>query len=629
MKRSEMILVGGLVLVVVGYLVGQSLLDLVTGSGTRLAAKKQALDREKLQLKDLNRWKHQSLARPEANGADRAEEQYRNWVWSLAESIGKFEQLNVAPNSRGRSRRSGGFVPVQVQLTCVARYGDIQRFLYRFYQADLLHRVVSLRMKSKSQDHDPQLDVTLVAEGLSLSYAVKELSQRDTLFPQAQLASDAADNTLVVAQAKGFPVKPRFLVRVGDQYLDVTSSEQAEDQDTGAKTTRWVYEAVSPEKTLAADSTVEFVRVAKSMKKVTLDDYRLINPFARYSAQLIVAGRKTVTVGESFSLTARVDGARPGIQTTFELGLHPEGMTIDPKTGKITWQIEKSQAPGKTSVEVLAKLEGREAKLAGSPIPLEWRAVRVVAVQNRAPTVGSLSSITAVAGSVVEFTASGTDPEEGTLAFALASGSPRGATIDAKSGQFRWVPQAPGKVTVTVEVRDDGSPPQKGSRSVTIDVSLDSAQFTVLTASIIRDGEPEAWLFDRLKNQRVVLKPKARFRYGEIEAEVVSIEDRAVVFRIGKEQRRLTLGDSLQKLKPAAKPYDSDPKPVQTTTKVKPADSKSAAKKTADAKPDDEKPAAKKTADAKPADVKPADTKAAAKKAADAKPAVKNAADDR
>ncbi len=617
MKRSEMILAGGFLLVVVGYLVGPSLLDLVTGSGQRLETRKLALKRELAQLKKLNLWKHQSLARPEANSADRAEEQYRNWVWSLAESIGKFEELNVTPGSRGRSRRSRDVVPVQVQLTCLARFGDIQKFLYHFYQADLLHRVVSLRMKSKSQDHDPQLEVVLVAEGLSLPYAATELSQRDSLFPQAKLASDAADKTLVVAGAAEFPAEPGFLVRVGDQFLDVTASQKATDPKTGAKTTQWDYEALSPEKTLAADSIVELVRVADSMQKVTLEDYKLVNPFARYNAQLIVSGSKSITVGESFSLTARVEGARPGVDTSFELGQHPEGMTIDPKTGKIAWKTETSQTPGKTTVEVLAKMEGREAKLSGSPTSLEWKAVAVAVVANKPPTIATLKPINAVAGSPVEFTAAGTDPEQGALAFALASGSPTGATIDAKSGQFRWVPQAPGEFKVTVEVRDDGSPSQRTSGSVTIQVSLDSAQFTVLTASIVRDGEPQAWLFDRLKNQRLVLRPKARFRYGEIEAEVVSIEDRAVVFRIGKDERRLVLGDSLQKLKPAAKPYDVDPQPAKTSTEAKPAEEKPAAKKAVEVKPADAKPADAKPADAKPADAKPADAKPAAKKAAD------------
>ena len=604
MKRRELMLAGGLLLVVVGWLVGPSLLDLVTGSGERLAARKLILNRELVQLKKLNRWKKQSLAAPEANGADRAEEQYRNWVWSLAKSVGKFDEINVTPGSRGGSRRNRGYTPVQVQLTGLARFADVERFLFHFYQADLLHRVVSLRMKSKSQDHDPQLDVTLIAEGLSLSYAGAERSQRASLFPQARLVSDATDGTLTVEKAGGFPDQPGFLVRVDGQYLSVTSSEKSSDPETGATTAQWDYEAVSPRKTLAAASTVELVRVAESMQNITLDDYKLVNPFARYDPQLIVSGSKTITVGAAFSLTARVDGARPGIQTTFGLGQHPDGMTIDKQTGKITWQTRTEQSPGRATLEVLARLEGRELPV--SSTSLEWKAAATTVVRNEPPTLGVLQPITVVAGSPVEFTVSGSDPEKGTLAFALSSRAPRGATIDARSGRFRWVPQAPGEFRVTVEVRDDGTPSQKASGSVTINVSLDSAQFTVLTASIVRDGEPEAWLYDRLKNQRVVLRPKSRFRYGEIEAEVVSIEARAVVFRIGNDERRLALGESLQKLKPSPKPYDEDPRPAKPAADVKPADEKPADEKPADAKPADAKPADAKPADAKPADAKPA-----------------------
>ncbi|GIS62085.1 MAG: hypothetical protein CM1200mP2_43100 [Planctomycetaceae bacterium] len=120
--------------------------------------------------------------------------------------------------------------------------------------------------------------------------------------------------------------------------------------------------------------------------------------------------------------------------------------------------------------------------------------------------------------------------------------------------------QSPGEFRVTVEVSDSGTPRAKDSQSVTIKVALDSAQFTVLTASVVRDGQPQAWLFDRLKNQRLVLTPKTRFRYGDVEAEVVSIGERAVVFRVGKNDLELALGDSIQKLKAiATKPKAEKP----------------------------------------------------------------------
>ena len=224
MKNSEKILVAGLVLVIVGWTMGARLIGLVTGSGAQFAARKQSLMRDLATLRKLNRWKDQSLAAPESGSAHRAEEQYRNWIWTLAEEVGGFKELNVAPGSRGGGRRGRGMVPVQVQLTGLASFGDVQRFLFRFYQADLLHKVVSLRMKSKSQNNDPQLEVTLVAEGLSLPFASDTMDKRDTLFPQTRLVSDSDEESVDVANAFGFPVKEAFRVRVGDQYLDVDSS---------------------------------------------------------------------------------------------------------------------------------------------------------------------------------------------------------------------------------------------------------------------------------------------------------------------------------------------------------------------------------------------------------------------
>ena len=634
MKRTEKMLVGGLVLVLFGWLVGPSLLDLVTGSGARHEKQKLSLGRELAQLTKLNEWKKQSLAAPEDGDAHRAEEQYRNWIWALAEEVGAFKELNVAPNSRGGSRRGRGLVPVQVQLTGLAKFGDVRRFLFHFYQADLLHQVISLRMKSKSQqDNDPELEVTLIAEGLSLSYAAEELAGRDTLFAQTRLTTESDEARLKavldLADASAFPKEKSLLVRVGDQYVEINASEKVADDEDGA--VRWTFAPDGPARALQADTIAELVPVAESMTGIALKDYKLVNPFALYEATLVVFGFKEITVGQAFRLRALVEGVRPGMQTTFELGEHPPGMTIETVVnddgeyeGRIAWQTEEDQEPGQASLEVFAKIEGRSSRLTRTPDSLSWSARRVAVARNERPKMGSLKSFSVTAGTPVEFTASATDPEDGRLAFALAAGSPRGASIDSGSGKFRWVPQAPGEFQVTVEVSDSGTPRQKDSQSVTIKVALDSAQFTVLTASVTRDGRPEAWLFDRLKNQRVVLTPKTRFRYGDIEAEVVSIEERAVVFRVGKEERKLVLGESLQKLKPAA----NDDEPSEKSVTDEPATKKSATDVPASKKSATDEPASKKSATEEPATKKSATDKPATKKSATDKPATKKSATD-
>ena len=53
MKRSEMILAGGLLVVFVGYLGGPLLLDVLTGSGKRLEARKAELVQEENKLDKL------------------------------------------------------------------------------------------------------------------------------------------------------------------------------------------------------------------------------------------------------------------------------------------------------------------------------------------------------------------------------------------------------------------------------------------------------------------------------------------------------------------------------------------------------------------------------------------------
>ena len=165
--------------------------------------------------------------------------------------------------------------------------------------------------------------------------------------------------------------KEAFRVRVGDQYLDVESSEKVTDDKDSA--VRWTFAPDSPVSSVDADAIAELVPVAESMKTVVPRDYKLVNPFALYEATLIVSGRKSIEVGQAFALKARVDGVRPGIRTTFEFGKHPEGMTI--KTvqnedgqyeGQIDWQTEADQESGSASLEVFAKIEGRSSRLTGS-----------------------------------------------------------------------------------------------------------------------------------------------------------------------------------------------------------------------------------------------------------------------
>ena len=134
--------------------------------------------------------------------------------------------------------------------------GNLKAFLFHFYQADLLHRVLSIRLKTDTHDGDPVLEVTLVAEALSLPYADEKISRRKTLFPHARLVASGEDSTLTLQDGDDFPKKD-FRVRVGSEFLHVSESQLVKKKDKEEQQT-WTWklrdEAAEP---LADESVIE------------------------------------------------------------------------------------------------------------------------------------------------------------------------------------------------------------------------------------------------------------------------------------------------------------------------------------------------------------------------------------
>ncbi len=576
MKRRESILVTVTATVFGLWLFGGPLLELTLGPVESRKRELAGLNVRLAELEKLNEWKHQSLARPDGDDVGRATEQYRQWVWDLAETVAAFENVNVAPYKRisGASRR--GLVPVQVQMTAEATLGNLKKFLYHFYQADLLHRIVSIQLETDTHDGDPTLDISLVAEGLSLPYADSGVSNRDTLFPRTEFVDDVGSDDLevTVKDKTEFPTKKAFRVRAGAEFLDVTKNEKG----------KWTVERGESADDLDAETTVvelatllghrdprDVNPVHRSMKNLRIEDYRLVNPFARGIVQLIILGSKRYTLGDPVRLTASVSGIEPKPSASYVLVSPSEELSIDKTTGLITWKSNDDQEPGEVQIRVQARIAGRTAPLFGeTTIRFSAVVVEKPMVRNDEPVLAKLDDVRGIAGQVVEFTASATDREDGKLSFRLAEGAPEGATIEAETGKFRWVPDSPGTFKVGVTVSDDGSPAKKNTATLTIEVTLNAAEFTVLIASITRNGKAEAWLRDQLNNRLFVLRPGSRFKDGDVDAEVVSIENQAVVFRIGKNEHRVKLGESLEKLREidAEKPAEKTEKPVEKAEKA-------------------------------------------------------------
>ena len=115
----------------------------------------------------------------------------------------------------------------------------------------------------------------------------------------------------------------------------------------------------------------------------------------------------------------------------------------------------------------------------------------------------------------------------------------------------------PGTVKVTVQVADNGNPPNTVKQDITINVGDDLAQFTKLTGILEVDGKKEMRLSDLANNRSLVLHEGDVLRYADVEGTIVRIDKKAILLKKDEVLWRLDLGETLsqlRKLEPAAAP---------------------------------------------------------------------------
>jgi hypothetical protein len=112
----------------------------------------------------------------------------------------------------------------------------------------------------------------------------------------------------------------------------------------------------------------------------------------------------------------------------------------------------------------------------GSPVMSDAETITLTVLEvNRAPELAPIGNKVVNEGTIVTFNASATDPDvpAQTLTFSLDAGAPSGASIHPATGAFTWSTDetnGPGVYTVTVRVRDSGSPNLEDSETLTITV---------------------------------------------------------------------------------------------------------------------------------------------------------------
>lgn len=271
-----------------------------------LTASNSGLDLKALQVdvseRKLAGWKAQSLP---ANPVE-AQRLYLQWLTDVALEAGFVEPV-LTPQSLSNQQNIYTAVPVKIQAeTTLRRLSD---FLFRFYQADLLHSISLLTIASEEHVGNPPLSVTIVATGLSL----KNGPARTTLFPEGGEKR----------------INPRMKDKQFDDYREFIANSPF------AKKTELV----------AADVKLE-----------PIGDKTVIR-----GEPLSVAVKTKGVDASQARLRFRLDGEVPA------------GMSIDRRTGQFDWVPAEGQPTGKFPVTIAVYQAGFEQPLASETINVTFR----------------------------------------------------------------------------------------------------------------------------------------------------------------------------------------------------------------------------------------------------------------
>lgn len=190
-------------------------------------------------------------------------------------------------------------------------------------------------------------------------------------------------------------------------------------------------------------------------------------------------------------LTLHLEGnssSRAGV--TFRIaGESPEGLTLDAKTGELTWTPSEEDGPGEFDVKVEAVRSGEQKPLATQSLSLAVNEV------DQPPKVEAVPAANVTAGEKLALTVAASDADlpASPLRFQLAPGAPRGAVIDPLTGEFEWTPPAgtSGQLTVLVLVSTQAHPKTHTAQAVRIQVRPGPPALRLATVSPIkvRPGE--------------------------------------------------------------------------------------------------------------------------------------------
>ena len=200
------------------------------------------------------------------------------------------------------------------------------------------------------------------------------------------------------------------------------------------------------------------------------------------------APNRRVSEGSTIAFQLKAtDADLPPQPLTFSLVSGPEGMTVNPTSGLVSFRPTESQGPSTNTVLVRVSDNGTPALSATNSFSV------VVMEVNQAPELSPIESLSIepLKPLLIGLVAKDADLPPQKLTFALASG-PRGMTVDPATGMVDWTPtldQALAQHPVTVSV-SDGFRTVSTSFQVTVRAANTAPYFINLTGRVIRELTP-------------------------------------------------------------------------------------------------------------------------------------------
>ncbi|MCA9116700.1 MAG: putative Ig domain-containing protein, partial [Planctomycetaceae bacterium] len=520
--------------------------------------RKQLDDRETRQMallrdaRRLREFAEQSLP-PEPLTAQRL---YQKWITDQAAASG-WGGVQVTPERRIDQGEAGA--SVQVQLEGEASLDQLCRFLFDVHRAELLQQIVRLEITAPGDGASRPLQIKLLTEGFALASA----PLRDWLFPEAALLEPLtpdAESAMLTPVEAAFDVlaqTPGMRLRIGSELMLLRSQEDGRwSLERGMDGTRPAAHSAGTVAQLLplAEAETPAAGPGGYRSLVRLNPFR---PWTPLNPRLNAPGTRQTTPGGQVEVTLTAEGFETdSLPVQFELrDADQPGMTIDQATGRFTWTPPDDLSPGEYKATAVALQEATAADGSDTRLQAEATVLVNVRLANTPPQFlagAGEKPLEVIIGETLEVNLLAWDAEtaDSDLRYRVVD-APAGLSIDQENARLTWTPPdsiSPGEFQLQLEVSDNSEPPATDSRKLNVTVIDNAARYTFLVASVVIDGQPQGWLYDRASNRRMILRPGGTLDYAGRKATVRDVLPGSVTFARGPDVLRLTLGQNLSEL---------------------------------------------------------------------------------